>query len=501
MSLTIKAFFQDEIRRIPVDHTSASSFDYIEGKVRNAFPNLPGKGRLQFRWKDVEGDIITFNTDDELVEALGSVENGIFKIYLQKKENKNKGETFTDGSTEGRPFTGGPMAWPHFEFDFSKFTKDTSANHEGVTCDGCNKVPIVGMRYKCDTCPDYDLCKDCKDKQMHDFHSFMEIEKPTPRGFNGPFGFGGFGPAFRRCGKGRRGPFGGGFGFSSGEENQDGSAKKWGFRGPGALTKEQKQTVDNIISTVSEAAKVNAFNVAGAMAGDCAGDAVAIAIRSSIRRALILQKRTGMTLKEMKHGNRKKQSSSSSGSEESDSEPEVEAVKARGPAKKGMKRKMKIAAKTVQKLTYKEVSEHFGKIAAKWAAQGVRQTMMATMKQALKAEGKQNPASSAQEPADEEKAEVFMDMSSTPFTMVSGPCAPEDPVISPTESVRVYPSIVVDDDTNNPPRIALTEEKRINEAIQMFVNMGFSPAEPLINEIKKAKGDVNAVFEKIFNKN
>ena len=444
MSLTIKAFFQDEIRRIPVDHTSASSLDYIEGKVRNAFPNLPAKGRLQFRWKDVEGDIITFSTDDELVEALDSVENGIFKIYVQEKENKNQGQTFDGGC------------------GFSKFPKDASANQEGVA---------------------------------------GEKENPANAEFSLPFGFRGFGPGFRGFGKGRRVPFGAGFGFSSGEENQDGPACQWGFRGPGALTKEQKQTVDNIISTVSEAAKVNAFNVAGAMAGDCAGDAVAVAIRSSIRRALILQKRTGVNLKEMKQGKKEKPCSSSSSCEDSDSEPEVEVVKAQAPAKNGRKRKMKIAAKTVQKLTYKEVSERFGKLAAQWAAQAVRQTMMATMKQALKVQGKQNSSNSAQEPAQENNTEVVVDASRMCCARMGGPSAPEDPVMSPTESVRVYPSIEVDD-TSNPPLIELTEEeKRINEAIRMFVNMGFSPAEPLIKEIKKAKGDVNVVFEKVFKKN
>ena len=526
MSLTIKAFYQDEIRRIPVDHTNASSFDYLEGKVRNAFPNLPAKGRLQFRWKDVEGDIITFSTDDELVEALGSVENGIFKIYLQKKE-KNQGETFADGAAGGNPFRGGPVAWPHFDFDFSRFApapKDDQT-HEGVTCDGCNKNPIVGTRYKCSSCLDYDLCKECKDKEVHNFHSFDEMEKPNPTGFLGPFGPA-FAPGFRRCGKGRRGRSFGGFGVSSGEENPDGPGKTCLGRGPGALTKEQRETVDKIISTVQEAAKVNAFNVAGAMAGDCAGEAVAIAIRSSIRRALILQKRTGMKVKEMKQKNQKHKkrssssSSSTSSSDESDIEAEIAVEKSQGAPKKGLKRKMKAAAKSVQKMTYKEVNEHFGKMAAKWASQGVRQTMMATMKQALKAEGKQrNSVKEVPEPVEGNNTEVLMDVS-IPVAVVTGPTAPENPVMSPTASVRVYPSIVTENDwdvvntapsgntnqasaaSGDNPTAAMTEdEKRINEAIQMFVNMGFKPAENLINEIKKANGDVNVVFEKIFNQN
>jgi hypothetical protein len=34
-----------------------------------------------------------------------------------------------------------------------------------VKCDGCAKEPIVGVRYKCTVCPNYDLCADCEAKE------------------------------------------------------------------------------------------------------------------------------------------------------------------------------------------------------------------------------------------------------------------------------------------------------------------------------------------------
>ena len=40
-------------------------------------------------------------------------------------------------------------------------------SHYGVTCDSCNVHPIVGRRFKCMTCPDYDLCESCEQKCIH----------------------------------------------------------------------------------------------------------------------------------------------------------------------------------------------------------------------------------------------------------------------------------------------------------------------------------------------
>ncbi len=44
--------------------------------------------------------------------------------------------------------------------------------HTGVKCDGCGAQPIVGVRFKCTVCPDYDLCATCEFKnqqqQQHD---------------------------------------------------------------------------------------------------------------------------------------------------------------------------------------------------------------------------------------------------------------------------------------------------------------------------------------------
>lgn len=51
------------------------------------------------------------------------------------------------------------------------------AVHEFVRCDGCSKKPIVGIRYKCAVCHDFDFCEECEAKDNHP-HPFLKIRRP-----------------------------------------------------------------------------------------------------------------------------------------------------------------------------------------------------------------------------------------------------------------------------------------------------------------------------------
>lgn len=50
--------------------------------------------------------------------------------------------------------------------------------HYNISCDNCKQNPIIGIRYKCAECPNYDLCETCEGKicDEHD-HSFFKIRK------------------------------------------------------------------------------------------------------------------------------------------------------------------------------------------------------------------------------------------------------------------------------------------------------------------------------------
>ena len=51
--------------------------------------------------------------------------------------------------------------------------------HFGIKCDGCGKFPIIGCRYKCVICNDFDFCEECeKEKGEEHNHPFMKIYEP-----------------------------------------------------------------------------------------------------------------------------------------------------------------------------------------------------------------------------------------------------------------------------------------------------------------------------------
>lgn len=56
-----------------------------------------------------------------------------------------------------------------------------SVVHKGIFCAECNKA-VIGIRYKCCFCTDYDLCEDCEGKDgIHDVdHFFAKLRNHVP---------------------------------------------------------------------------------------------------------------------------------------------------------------------------------------------------------------------------------------------------------------------------------------------------------------------------------
>ncbi|XP_030843124.1 E3 ubiquitin-protein ligase MIB2 [Strongylocentrotus purpuratus] len=73
-----------------------------------------------------------------------------------------------------------------FDENYDLLIYDNAAagvKHNGVTCDECKENDIAGMRWKCSSCYDYDLCNKCYMTSKHDLkHSFLRIIIPKSAG-------------------------------------------------------------------------------------------------------------------------------------------------------------------------------------------------------------------------------------------------------------------------------------------------------------------------------
>uniref|UniRef100_A0A4X1VVD8 Sequestosome 1 n=1 Tax=Sus scrofa TaxID=9823 RepID=A0A4X1VVD8_PIG len=122
-------------------------------RVAALFPVLR-PGGFQAHYRDEDGDLVAFSSDEELTMAMSYVKDDIFRIYIKEKKECRR---------DHRP----PCA------------QEVPRNmvHPNVICDGCNG-PVVGTRYKCSVCPDYDLCAACEGKGIHKEHSKLAFPSP-----------------------------------------------------------------------------------------------------------------------------------------------------------------------------------------------------------------------------------------------------------------------------------------------------------------------------------
>lgn len=145
----------DEIRRFNLVLDNKAIYNNLIDKLKQAYGSLIQESQeIRTYWQDEENELVGFSSDAELQYAIDLQtalkmsspyeKHGLFKVYVAIK---------------------------------LKSASEEPRIHFGVICDNCDGS-IIGNRYKCSVCPDYDLCEECKQKNIHNEHSMNKITKP-----------------------------------------------------------------------------------------------------------------------------------------------------------------------------------------------------------------------------------------------------------------------------------------------------------------------------------
>lgn len=238
-SIVIKLDYKGVIKRV---RSQPTTFELLRKLVAETFPELATVATLRLTYKDSEGDSIAVLSDSDLQEAylqLSEAKQSTIKFHIETKSEKRKGErgqkgerasgTSSDSKAQLAPSPSDqpPISKKGKRFDKEHKKQDESMEglirqmaqaelgnyreeikervaqgfseekpktepeakkeeedprvHVGVTCDSCEMCPIVGVRYKCSVCPNYDLCEACEAKGVHKEHTFVKINSRAQR--------------------------------------------------------------------------------------------------------------------------------------------------------------------------------------------------------------------------------------------------------------------------------------------------------------------------------
>ncbi|CAF0829783.1 unnamed protein product [Adineta steineri] len=84
-----------------------------------------------------------------------------FERRTESKEHKS-GHAFLHYKSPGELFG---QSVTNDDVTYAKLKKTFADDiHESITCDGCMSPSVKGLRFKCDSCANYDLCQRCVDK-------------------------------------------------------------------------------------------------------------------------------------------------------------------------------------------------------------------------------------------------------------------------------------------------------------------------------------------------
>ncbi|CAM2696443.1 unnamed protein product [Rotaria socialis] len=142
---------QQEIRRFCIDISPENDvYNELTTKIKSYLSN----NQLQdfiLQYNDEDNERITFSSNDELRSAITlNKDTNTLKVFV----------TFNQSIPQ------------------EQHNATNKECHVGVECDAC-KGPVIGCRYKCCVCPNYDLCEKCALVGIHSEHNMIKISKPS----------------------------------------------------------------------------------------------------------------------------------------------------------------------------------------------------------------------------------------------------------------------------------------------------------------------------------
>lgn len=167
MSLSIKLVFNNEIHRVT---KAPPTFKDLQQYCSSIF-HYPA---FLVRYEDEEGDMITIASELDLQTAYSSSSsNRSLRLLLSLPNSSNPEPSFSNPEVSERS-SQGVKSLNSSDF-IQEEGKYTWTRH---TCDGCNTKPIVGARFHCTVCGDFDYCETCEREIPHQ-HPFMKFLKET----------------------------------------------------------------------------------------------------------------------------------------------------------------------------------------------------------------------------------------------------------------------------------------------------------------------------------
>jgi hypothetical protein len=165
MSLSIKLVFANEIHRL-------TSLPPTYSALQQYCSSLFHYPSFIITYRDEEGDTITIACDSDLQTSYSSAPPsqslrfilslpGTSPEYSNPQSRPERcSSTSSASSRQNYSQESQPTVWPLH------------------TCDGCDTKPIIGSRFHCTVCPDFDFCENCEKSHQHD-HPFMKFATRT----------------------------------------------------------------------------------------------------------------------------------------------------------------------------------------------------------------------------------------------------------------------------------------------------------------------------------